>query len=252
MSDDDLELGRANEARQAEEQRLEEDRREREMAEQEAERQVARRIRFEQDNPHIVLLENLNKEQGRDIALRFMDIFIRQETEVRKARQRAFEEKSSLFRELTEQNLPENKIDSDDPLYLARKAYKGPMRGLSELIRSDPERWNHDAEECMKKRMMDFSDIVYLSDRAIQRVLRKVDTNQLAASLKSVEGKVQDKVFRNMSKRAAALLMEDMDYMGPTRRSDVRKCQDEIIEVVFRLEEDGDIVIPLGDDDLLV
>ena len=81
---------------------------------------------------------------------------------------------------------------------------------VESLEEDDPEL----AEE-IKKRMFVFEDIVLLDDRAIQKVMREVDTAELAKALKSVDSEVQDKIYRNMSKRASTLLKEDMDYMGP-------------------------------------
>ena len=119
---------------------------------------------------------------------------------------------------------------------------------IESLEEEDPEL----AEE-IKKRMFVFEDIVMLDDRAIQRVLREVDTSELAKALKAVDPEVQDKIFRNMSKRAAALLKEDMDYMGPTRRKDVEESQQKIVSVIRKLEEQGDIVIARsGEEDVLV
>ena len=119
---------------------------------------------------------------------------------------------------------------------------------IEQLEEEDPEL----AEE-IKKRMFVFEDIVMLDDRAIQRVLREVDTNELAKALKAVDPEVQDKIFRNMSKRAASLLKEDMDYMGPTRRKDVEESQQKIVSVIRKLEEQGDIVIARsGEEDVLV
>jgi flagellar motor switch protein FliG len=108
------------------------------------------------------------------------------------------------------------------------------------------------AEE-IKKRMFVFEDIVLLDDRAIQKVLREVDNGELAKALRGVEAEVQDKIFRNMSKRAAATLKEEMEYMGPTRIKDVEETQQKIVGVIRRLEENGDIVVARGgEDEMLV
>ena len=119
---------------------------------------------------------------------------------------------------------------------------------IESLEEEDPEL----AEE-IKKRMFVFEDIVLLDDKSIQRVMREVDTSELAKALKAVDPEVQDKIFHNMSKRAAALLKEDMDYMGPTRRKDVEESQQKIVTVIRKLEDQGDIVIARsGEEDILV
>jgi len=100
--------------------------------------------------------------------------------------------------------------------------------------------------------MFVFEDIVMLDDRAIQKVLREVDQQELAKALKSVDSEVQDKIFRNMSKRAASMLKEDMEYMGPVRLKDVEESQQKIVSVIRRLEDSGEIVIARSADDEFV
>ncbi|HOV39018.1 MAG TPA: flagellar motor switch protein FliG [Spirochaetales bacterium] len=118
---------------------------------------------------------------------------------------------------------------------------------IESLEEEDPEL----AEE-IKKRMFVFEDIVMLDDRAIQKVLREVDTTELAKALKAVDSEVQDKIFRNMSKRAATLLKEDMEYMGPIRMKDVEEAQQKIVAIIRKLEEQGEIVVARGGEDELV
>ncbi|HKL86473.1 MAG TPA: flagellar motor switch protein FliG [Treponemataceae bacterium] len=110
-----------------------------------------------------------------------------------------------------------------------------------------------DLAEEIKKRMFVFEDIVMLDDRAIQKVLREVDTQELAKALKAVDTEVQDKIFRNMSKRAAGMLKEDMEYMGPVRLKDVEEAQQKIVSIIRHLEDTGEIVIARsGEDELVV
>ena len=109
---------------------------------------------------------------------------------------------------------------------------------IESLEEDDP-----DLAEEIKKRMFVFEDIVMLDDRSIQKVLREVDTQELAKALKSVDTEVQDKIFHNMSKRAASMLKEDMEFMGPVRLKDVEEAQQKIVSTIRRLEEKGDIVI---------
>lgn len=119
---------------------------------------------------------------------------------------------------------------------------------LESLEEGDPEL----AEE-IRKRMLVFEDIVMLDDRSIQKVLREIDTSEMTKALKAVDPEVQDKIFRNMSKRAAALLKENMDYMGPTRKKDVEESQQKIVGIIRKLEEQGEIVIARsGEDDFLI
>ena len=97
-----------------------------------------------------------------------------------------------------------------------------------------------------------FEDLVDIDDRSIQKILREVDSPELAKALKSVDSAVQEKIFRNMSKRAAAMLQEDMEFMGPVRLKDVEEAQQKIVGVIHRLLEVGEIVLPVGGDALVM
>lgn len=126
-----------------------------------------------------------------------------------------------------------------------RSTEKGIIESLEE---EDPEL----AEE-IKKRMFVFEDIVLLDDRAIQKVLREVDTAELAKALRGVETEVQDKIFKNMSRRASALLKEEMEYMGPVRLKDVEETQQKIVAIIRKLEDSGEIVVARsGEDEMVV
>lgn len=119
---------------------------------------------------------------------------------------------------------------------------------LESLELQDPEL----ADE-IKKRMFVFEDIVLLDNRAIQRVIRDVETGDLQLALKVASEEVQDLVFKNMSKRMAETFKQDMEVMGPVRLRDVEEAQQRIVAVVRRLEETGEIVIARGGgDDIIV
>ncbi|MCD6463145.1 MAG: flagellar motor switch protein FliG [Thermotogae bacterium] len=121
---------------------------------------------------------------------------------------------------------------------LDRSTEKTIMDSLSE---TDPEL----AEE-IRRKMFVFEDIVKLDDRSVQLVLREVDTKDLALALKGATDEVKEKIFNNMSKRARALLQEEIEFMGPVRVRDVEEAQQKIIAVIRRLEEAGEIVIARG------
>ena len=119
---------------------------------------------------------------------------------------------------------------------------------LDALEIQDPEL----AEE-IKKRMFVFEDIVTLDGRAIQRVVREADNEDLKLSLKVASDEVKEIVFRNMSKRMVETFQEEMEYMGPVRLRDVEEAQSRIVAVIRRLEETGEIVIARGGgDDIIV
>ena len=104
----------------------------------------------------------------------------------------------------------------------------------------------------IRKKMFVFEDILSLDDRAIQRVLRDVDNNELAVALKNANEEVQNVIFRNLSKRLAAMIKEDMDFMGPVRMKDVEEAQQKIVNIIRKLEDAGEIVVARGGGDDLV
>ncbi|MYL33140.1 flagellar motor switch protein FliG [Pontibacillus yanchengensis] len=119
---------------------------------------------------------------------------------------------------------------------------------LDSLEIQDPEL----AEE-IKKRMFVFEDIVTLDNRAIQRVIREVENEDLMLSLKVASEEVKEVVFNNMSNRMAETFREEMEYMGPVRLKDVEESQSRIVAVIRRLEDVGEIVIARGGgDDIIV
>lgn len=98
------------------------------------------------------------------------------------------------------------------------------------------------------------SILLNLDDRAIQKWLREAEEVDLAIALIGADEEIKNKIFRNMSRRAANLLREDMEFMGPVRRKDIIEKQKKLINLLFRLEDNGDIVIAsdhfntIGDD----
>ena len=107
------------------------------------------------------------------------------------------------------------------------------------------------AEE-IRKKMFVFEDILLLDDRAIQRVLRDVENNDLAVALKNANEEVKNAIFNNVSKRLAVMIKEDMDFMGPVRMKDVEEAQQKIVNIIRKLEDTGEIVISRGGGDEIV
>jgi flagellar motor switch protein FliG len=102
--------------------------------------------------------------------------------------------------------------------------------------------------------MFVFDDLVLLDDRSIQRLLKEVETKDLAISLKATADEVKNKIFANVSERVAVLIKEEMEFMGPMRLSDVEQAQQRIVETIRRLEEEGQIVVAGrgGKEDIIV
>ncbi len=118
---------------------------------------------------------------------------------------------------------------------------------LESLTETSPEL----ADE-VKKLMFVFEDIILLDDSSIQKVLREVDGKELALALKGVGEEVQNRIFKNMSERAATMLKEDMEFMGPVRLRNVEEAQQRIVGVIRKLEEAGEIVVSRGGGDEVI
>ncbi|MGA2441519.1 MAG: flagellar motor switch protein FliG [Tepidisphaeraceae bacterium] len=116
-----------------------------------------------------------------------------------------------------------------------RSTEKGIMEGLEA---EDP-----DLVEQIRRLMFVFEDILLVNDKGIQSVLKEIDNDELALALKTASDDLKQKIFKNMSERAAQLIQEDMQYMGPVRVSDVEAAQQKIVDVVRRLEDAGEIII---------
>ncbi len=104
----------------------------------------------------------------------------------------------------------------------------------------------------IRKKMFVFEDILLLDNRAIQRVLRDVDNNDLAMALKGANEQVQNACLSNLSSRLAAMIKEDMEYMGPVRMKDVEEAQQKIVNIIRKLEDSAEIVISRGGGDEIV
>jgi flagellar motor switch protein FliG len=122
--------------------------------------------------------------------------------------------------------------------FVDRETEKNILDGLA---KRDPEL----AQE-VKNLLFVFEDIINLDDRSIQRVLKEVDGKDLALALKVANDDLLTRVYKNMSSRASAMLKEEIELLGPTRMRDVGKAQQQIVDVIRTLEENGQIVIARG------
>ena len=205
---------------------------------------IALILAYLEPNKASVILQSLPNELQSDVARRIATMD-RTSPEVLREVERVLEKKLSTLS--SEDYSAAGGVESIvEILNLVDRASEKQI--IEALEDEDPEL----AEE-IKKRMFVFEDIVMLDDRSIQKVMREVDSQELAKALKSVDTEVQDKIFRNMSKRAAGMLKEDMEYMGPVRLKDVEEAQQKIVSIIRHLEDTGEIVIArAGEDELVV
>ena len=125
-------------------------------------------------------------------------------------------------------------------------------RGTEKHIMESLEIEDPELADEIRKKMFVFEDILSLDDRAIQRVLREVDNNELAVALKGSNEEVQNLIFSNLSKRLATMIREDMDFMGPVRMKDVEEAQQKIVNIIRKLEDSAEIIISRGGGDEIV
>lgn len=125
-------------------------------------------------------------------------------------------------------------------------------RGTEKTIMEALEVQDPELAEEIKKLMFVFEDIVMIDDRSVQRVLREVETQDLALALKGASNEVSQKIFTNMSTRASDMLREDIEFMGPVRLRDVEDAQQRIVNIIRKLEESGEIVVARGGGDEVI
>jgi flagellar motor switch protein FliG len=109
---------------------------------------------------------------------------------------------------------------------------------LEKIKAEDPE-----LSEQIKDALFVFEDLVKIDDRSMQTILRELQSDTLSLALKGADDAIRDKIFKNMSRRAAEILLDDIASKGPVRLSEVEKAQKEVLAVVQRLAEEGQIVI---------
>jgi hypothetical protein len=132
----------------------------------------------------------------------------------------------------------ERKIDilimRDEPEPEANDA----TREQIDIIEDDPG-----LAETVKNQTFVFDNIARLNDHAIQKILRETDSLDLAKALKAASEESRSKIYRNLSKRAAAMIREDMEYMGPIRRNDAEEAQQKIISIIGQLADNSEIIV---------
>lgn len=127
---------------------------------------------------------------------------------------------------------------------VGRSAEKVILEGLE---REDPVL----AEE-VKRRMFVFEDLIQLPDNFIQRVLKEVNSKDLVLAMRGANEDVNARIFKNMSKRAAEMIKEEMEVLGPVRLKEVEKAQQKIVTIIRKLDESGEIIISRGGEDVII
>jgi flagellar motor switch protein FliG len=118
---------------------------------------------------------------------------------------------------------------------------------LEEMEQQDPEM----AEE-IRKKMFTFENLIALDGRSLQMILREVNNDSLTMALKTASEQMKEKIYANMSTRAADMIKDDLEAMGPVRLSEVELMQQSIVKIAMKLEEEGKLVLGTGGGDELV
>jgi flagellar motor switch protein FliG len=123
---------------------------------------------------------------------------------------------------------------------------------IADTIMEHIESSDDELADKVNRMLFVFDDIVLVDDRGMQQVMRNVETQDLALALKAASSEAQDKIFKNMSSRASAMLTEEIDSMGPVRMADVTQAQQKIIQLIQEMEKKGELHIRgLGGDDFI-
>ena len=125
-------------------------------------------------------------------------------------------------------------------------------RGTEKAILSELESGRPELVAEIKKRMFVFEDIVKLDVRSIQRIVREVNDQDMSFALKAASEDVKESIFNNMSTRRSELIREEMDVMGPVKLKEVETAQTEIVALIRKLEEDGEITVSRDEGDEMI
>jgi len=134
---------------------------------------------------------------------------------------------------------------------IAAEILNGLDSRVEEQVMASIKTSNEGLAQEIEDLMFVFGDLVEVDDRGIQTLLREISNDALKLALKGADESVKELILRNISKRAAEMLVEDMEMMGPVRLSDVEGAQKEIILVARRLADSGEIMLGAGSDEMV-
>jgi len=119
-------------------------------------------------------------------------------------------------------------------------------RSVQRNVLSSLEAENAEIAAQVRDLMFVFEDIVLLDDRSLRSVMQSIENKELAKALKSASDEVKNKIFKTLSERVKTILLEEIEYLGPMRLSDIEAAQQNIVDQIRRLEEEGQIVVNRG------
>jgi flagellar motor switch protein FliG len=218
--------------------------------------QLANFLSKEHPQTIALILSHLPPAQAADVLQEFPDE-LRSETIVRiatigKVSPALVSEIEQVVDQIAETTLSQNLAATGGAQIVANILNKSNNALAKSLLESIEEK-NYDMAGEIKRLMFLFEDIIQIDDRGIQRILRDVDKRDLALSLKVADEKIKNKIFKNMSERAASVVKEELEFMGPVKLKEVEQAQMRIVDIVKQLESEGEISIGgRGKEDIFV
>lgn len=214
-------------------------------------RQVAEIIRFEHPQIQAVIISYLEPDQAASV-LSYFDDKVRLDIVMRVA---ALDQiQPQALQELND--MLESQFSGPRSTQLTKlggvKSAADIMNFIDTQIEAELMEAMKETDEALATQISDlmfvFENLIDVEDRGIQVILREIQTDQLVIALKGADTQLQEKIFKNMSKRAAELLRDDLEAKGPVRVSEVEAAQKEILNVARRLADDGEITLGGSDD----
>lgn len=191
------------------------------------------------------VLAELSPEKQAEVARRIA-LMDRTSPEVIKEVEKALEKKlaSTMMNEFTTVG------GVDSVVEILNVVDRGTEKNIMEILEVEDSELTLE----IKRKMFVFEDILKLDNRTVQAILRNdIDNKELATALKGSSAELQELIFNNLSKRLAAMIKEEMEFMGPVRRADVEEAQQKIVNIIRKLQDSGEIVVSRGGgDDIIV
>ena len=193
-----------------------------------------------------LILSHLPPDQSADVLAEFKDD-IRTDTIMRiatigKVSPQLVSEIEHVVDQIAEQTISQNLAQAGGSQLVANILNKS-NNALAKSMLENIEEKRPDMALEIKRLMFLFEDVILIDDKGIQRLLRDVDKKDLALALKVSDEKIRVKIFKNMSERAAAVVKEELEYMGPVKLKEVEAAQMRIVDIVKELEENEEISI---------
>jgi flagellar motor switch protein FliG len=193
-----------------------------------------------------LILSHLPPDQSADVLAEFKDD-VRTETIMRiatigKVSPQLVSEIEHVVDQIAEQTLSQNLAQAGGSQLVANILNKSNNAMAKSMLENIEDKRPDMALE-IKRLMFLFEDIILIEDKGIQRILRDVDKKDLAMSLKVSDEKIKTKIFKNMSERAASVVKEELEYMGPVKLKEVEAAQMRIVDLVKELEQNEEISI---------